>query len=62
MTYSRHKGLKKWVVERAAGPDKSAGNGKRMNDKQAMDSHENGARTRLNDHPLVPSQYKRDGP
>ena len=27
-----------------------------------MDSHENGARTKLRHHPLVPSQYKGDGP
>ena len=27
-----------------------------------MDSHENGARTKLRHHPLVPSQYRGDGP
>ena len=33
-----------------------------MNNKQAMDSHESGARIRLKHHSLVPSQYRGGGP
>ena len=47
---------------RAAKPDKPIGNGKHMNDRQTMDSHENGARTRLRHHLLVPSEYRCGGP
>jgi len=32
-----------------------------MNSRQAMDTHERGARTRLRHHQLVPSQYKNGG-
>ena len=38
------------------------GYGKRMNSRQAMDTHGSGACTRLRHHPLVPSQYRNDGP
>ena len=38
--------------------NKPLGNGKRMNSRQTMDSHESGAHTRLKHHPLVPSQYR----
>ena len=33
-----------------------------MNSRQAMDTHGNGAHTRLRHHPLVPSQYRCGGP
>ena len=33
-----------------------------MNDKQALDSHGSGARTRLKHHTLVPNHYRRGGP
>ena len=39
-------------------PDRLTGNGKRMDGRQTMDSHESGACIRLRHHPLVPSQYK----
>ena len=48
--------------KRATRPNKPTSNGKRMNGRQAIDSHGNGARTRLKHHPLIPSQYKRGGP
>ena len=43
-------------------PDKPLGHGKCMNNRQALDSHGSGARTRLRHHPLVPSQYRSGGP
>ena len=43
-------------------PDKPLNNGKRMNNRQVMDSHESRACTRLRHHPLVPSQCKCGGP
>ena len=46
----------------AVRPDKPIGNGKCMNGKQTMDSYENGACIRLRHHPLIPSQYRYDGP
>ena len=46
------------VAKRA---DKPSGHGKRMNSRQAMDTHGSGACTRLRHHPLVPSQYKSGG-
>ena len=52
----------KQAVERATRPDKSTGNGKHINSRQAMDSHGSGARTRLRHHPLIPSQYRRGRP
>ena len=36
--------------------DKPSGHGKRMNSRQAMDTHGSGARTKLRHHQLVPSQ------
>ena len=33
-----------------------------MNNKQALDSHGSGARTRLRHHPVIPSHYKHNGP
>ena len=36
--------------------------GKCMNNRQVMDTHGSGARTRLRHHPLVPSQYRSGGP
>ena len=49
--------------ERAAEcEDKPLGHGKRMNSRQAMDTHGSGARTRLRHQQLVPSQYKNGGP
>ena len=32
-----------------------------MNNRQDMDTHGSGARTRLKHHPLIPSQYKSGG-
>ena len=46
------------VAERA---DKPLGHGKHMNNKQAMDTHGSGARTRLRHHPLISNQYKSGG-
>ena len=42
--------------------DEPSGHGKRLNNKQAMDTHGSGVRTRLRHHQLVPSQYKSGGP
>ena len=42
--------------------DKLIDNDKCMNDRQTMDSHGSGARTRLRHHPFVPSHYKHGGP
>ena len=50
---------KKRVEECANEP---IGHGKRMNSRQPMDTHGNGARTKLRYHQLVPSQYKSGGP
>ena len=33
-----------------------------MNDRQALDSHGSGARTRLRHHSFVPNQYRDGGP
>ena len=46
------------VTERA---DKPSSHGKRMNNRQAMDTHGSGARTRLRHHPLIPNQYRSGG-
>uniref|UniRef100_A0A7N2KRB1 Uncharacterized protein n=1 Tax=Quercus lobata TaxID=97700 RepID=A0A7N2KRB1_QUELO len=43
-------------------PGKPSSHGKRMNSRQAMDTHGSGARTRLRHYPLVPSQYRSGGP
>ena len=43
-------------------PEKPTSNGKCMNNRQAMNSHESGARTRLKHHLLIPDQYKGGGP
>ena len=45
----------KRATECAAGPDKTTGNGKRLNTRQAMDSYRSRARTELRHHPLVPN-------
>ena len=42
--------------------DKPLGHGKRMNNRQALDSHGSGARIRLRHHSFVPSQYRSSGP
>ena len=42
--------------------DEPSGHGKHMNNRQAMDTHGSGARTRLRHHQLLPSQYMSDGP
>ena len=47
------------VAERA---NKPSGHGKRMYNKQAMDTHGSGARIRLRHHLLVPNQYRSGGP
>ena len=33
-----------------------------MNSRQATNTHGNGVRRKLRHHPLIPSQYKGDGP
>ena len=47
-----------WVAKCA---NKPLGHGKRMNNKQAMDTYGSGACTRLRHHQLVPNQYRRGG-
>ena len=61
MTHPCHKELKR-VAECAARLEKPTGNGKFMNTRQAMNSYGSGACTRFKHHPLVPSQYRGDGP
>ena len=48
--------------EQQTRPDKPIGNGNGMNSRQAMDSHESRACTRLRHHPLIPSHYRHGGP
>ena len=50
-----------WQNEQQS-PNKPPDHGKRMNSRQALDSHGSGARTRLRHHPLVPNQYRSSGP
>ena len=42
-------------------PGKPPGHGKRMNIRQAMDTHGSKVYTRFRHHPLVPSQYSSGG-
>ena len=42
--------------------DKPSSHGKRMNSRQAMDTHGSGVCTRLRHHLLIPSQYRSGGP
>ena len=46
------------VAKRA---DKPLGHGKRMNSRQAMNTHGSGACTRLRHHPLISNQYRSGG-
>ena len=43
-------------------PNKPLGYGKRMNNRQAMDTYGSGVCTRYRHHPFVPSQYRSGGP
>ena len=52
----------KHAAEHVAILEKPIGNSKRVNTRQAMNSHGSRARTRLRHHQLVPSQYRGDGP
>ena len=61
MTHPCHKGLK--MSSRTHNKTRQTlDNGKRVNSRQAMNSHESRARIRLRHYPLVPSQYRRSGP
>ena len=42
--------------------DEPSGHGKRMNSRQAMDTHGSGARIRFRHHQLAPNQYRSGGP
>ena len=61
MTHPCHKGLK--ISSRTCSKTRQTpDNGKRMNSRQAMNSHVSGVHTRLRHYPLVPSQFKHGGP